>query len=149
MIEFSVRRGRGIGATVELAPGNAAPDWDEAINVDEEAFFLVESLISPALPSGEKIDHYGMGTINASAWNTAVRLLEQETIRLSQYASGGSYDMEPILQLNWIVPHENVKREIEAGGSDCVLEVVRMFHDIIDITRGWTNKYVNVFYFGV
>ena len=50
-MEFSVRRGRGTGATVDLVPGFYDRDWNNYINIDEDAFFVIEVLAATPLTS--------------------------------------------------------------------------------------------------
>ena len=148
-MDFSVRRGRGTGATVDFVPGFSDPDWNNCINIDEDAFFLIEDLAATALPSQNKIDHYGGGAVEIEHWNKALAAMEAECEKLLKFASTDDYNECSVLQTHWIAPHEQVKQTIRLQGEECVRNIIKMIQTFTKINRVWADKYPKIFYFGV
>ena len=149
MIDFSIGRGRAVGPRIELAPGSVAPEWSESINIDEEAFFLIESLMSSAPPIGDKFDRYGLGSFAAETWKDMLTPISRAIDDLPRLLDAESFNIDDFASLEWIAPHPGIRSELYSRGKGLCLQIYRMLKEFVLTTAVCPDRHRRVFYFEV
>lgn len=144
MIDYSIHRGRGTGAKIDLAPGHTGPVDGEFIHVDEDAFFAIESFFDDG-----KISHYGASVVSALDWSKAITDIAAEAkVRLGEAQLQG-FHLAQIENWHWLARHPQVLDDVRSRGMAGLLDLLAMLDEFAQVGTRWSTEYPAVYVSGV
>jgi len=144
MIDYSIRRGRGTGPQIDLAPGHTGPVDAELIHVDEDAFFAIEGFFD----SGQ-INHYGPSVVGAKDWSKAMESIAAEAKARREDVQLKDFNLDQIEGWSWLVRHPQILADVRLRGAVGLLALLTMLDDMSDTGMRWAAEHPAVYISGV